>query len=144
MFISKHHGFLGASPDGLVQDPSAEDTEGLLELKYIQMGKQESLEEALVRKGICKKCEDGVTLNVRHKYYFQTQQAMFVVERKWTDFVVMGTGCTTTFCERIHFSQEHRDTTFPKLESFFNCWIVPELAYPCVKYGLSKLNARMF
>lgn len=56
-FISKHHGFLGASPDGLVQDPSAEDTEGLLELKYIQMGKQESLEEALVRKGICKKCE---------------------------------------------------------------------------------------
>ena len=58
---------LEASPDGLVQDTSAEDTEGLLELKYIQMGKQESLEEALVRKGICKKCEDGVTLNVRHK-----------------------------------------------------------------------------
>ena len=67
-----------------------------------------------------------------------------MVERKWTDFVVMGTGCTTTFCERIHFSQEHWDTTFPKLESFFNCWIVPELAYPCVKYGLPKLNARMF
>ena len=143
-FISKHHGFLGASPDGLVHDPSAEDTEGLLELKYVQMEKQESLEEALVRKGICKNCKDGVTLNVRHKYYFQTQQAMFVVERKWTDFVVMGTGCSTTFCERIHFSQEHWDTTFPKLESFFNYWIVPELAYPCVKYGLPKLNARMF
>ena len=71
-FISKHHGFLGASPDVLVHDSSAEDTEGLLELKCIQMEKQESLEKALVRKGICKKCEDGVTLNVRHKYYFQT------------------------------------------------------------------------
>ena len=65
---------------------------------------------------------------------------MFVVEREWTDFVVMGTGCTTTFCKRIHFSQEHWDTTFPKLESFFNYWIVPELAYPCVKYGLPKLR----
>ena len=80
--ISKHDGFFGESPDGLVHDPSAEDTEGLLELKYVQMEKQESLEEALVRKGICKKCKDGVTLNVRHKYYFQTQQAMFVVGRK--------------------------------------------------------------
>ena len=87
-----HHGFLGASPDGLVHDPSAEDTGGLLELKYVQMEKQEILEEALVRKGICKKCKDGVALNVQHKYYFQTEQAMFEV---------MGNGCTTTFCERI-------------------------------------------
>lgn len=143
-FISKHHGLLGASPDGLVCDPSAEDSKGLLEVKYIQMEKQESLEEALLRKGICKKFEESVILNSRHKYYFQVQQAMFVAEQKWTDFVVMGTASSTPFCERVYFSQEHWDRIFPKLESFFNCWIVPELSYPCVKYGLPKIDARMF
>ena len=108
------------------------------------MEMQESLEEALLRKGICKKFEESVILNSRHKYYFQIQQAMFVAERKWTDFVVMGTAFSTPFCERVHFSQEHWDRIFPKLESFFNCWIVPELSYPCVKYGLPKIDAHMF
>ena len=142
-FISKRHGFLGASPDGLVQDPSAENTDGLLELKYIQMENNETLEDALIRKGICKKYDDGVELNVRHKYYFQMQQIMFVVERKWIDFVVMGTGCSTPFCKRVSFSKDFWDTIFPKLESFFNRWIVPELAYPRVKYGIPKTNACM-
>ena len=114
--ISKHHGFLGASPDGLVHDPSTENTEGLIKLKYIQVEEHESQEDALIRKGICKKYEDGVKLNVKHKYYFQIQQVMSVVERIWTDFVVMGTGCATSFCERVSFSKDFWDTIFPKLE----------------------------
>lgn len=48
------------------------------------------------------------------------------------------------FCERVYFSKDFWDTTFPKLESFFNCWIMRELAYLCVKYALPKLNASSF
>lgn len=33
---------------------------------------------------------------------------------------------------------------FPKLESFFYCWIVPELSYLFVKYGLPRIDAPMF
>lgn len=67
-YISKHHGFLGAIPDGLVHDPSTENSKGLNELKYIQLEEHESLEDALILKVICKKYEDGVKLNVKHKY----------------------------------------------------------------------------
>ena len=115
--VSKHHGFLGASPDGLVQDPSAGNTDGLLELKYIQMEKSESLEDAFIRKGICMKY-DGMKLNVRHKYYFQMYQ-ICVVKRKWIDFVVMGTSCSTPSCERVSLSKAFWDTIFPRLKSFF-------------------------
>lgn len=82
------------------------------------MEEHESLEDALIRKGICKKYEDGVKLNVKHKYYFQIQQVMFVVERKWTDFVVMGTGCATPFCESF-FLKRLLGYHFPKARVIF-------------------------
>ncbi|CAH3124855.1 unnamed protein product, partial [Porites lobata] len=59
-FVSKSHGFLGASPDGLM---------------------------ALVRKGICNK--NGI-INKSHQYYYQIQQQAFVAERTWCDSVVRG------------------------------------------------------
>ena len=67
-----------------------------------------------------------------------------VVERKWADFVIMGSSCSTPFCARVYFSKDFWDTTLPKLESFFNCWIIPELGYLCVKYVLPKLSASSF
>lgn len=47
----------------------------------------------------------------------------------------------TLFCERVHFSSEFWNSIFPKLDSFYN-WIIPELAYPRVKDGLDKMDAR--
>ncbi|KAK3747366.1 hypothetical protein QZH41_005267 [Actinostola sp. cb2023] len=38
-FISKSCGFLGASPDGVVNDPSVEDENGLAELKFFEASK---------------------------------------------------------------------------------------------------------
>lgn len=141
-FVSKEHGYLGASPDGLVHDPSASDSEGLIEVKYVQTSKDETLEKALLRKSICKKNSNALRLNDKHKYFYQVHQQMFVTGRKWTDFVVKGSGCDSLFCERVHFSIDRWKSILPKLESFFNDWIVPELVYPRVKYGIPKLNAR--
>ena len=52
-FVSKTHGFLGASPDGLFTDPSSENPSGLVEAKNIQVNENESLMAALIRKQIC-------------------------------------------------------------------------------------------
>ena len=91
---------------------------------------------------ICKKNSNALRLNDKHKYFYQVHQQMFVTGRKWTDFVVKGSGCDSLFCERVHFSIDRWKSILPKLESFFNDWIVPELVYPRVKYGIPKLNAR--
>ena len=83
-------GFLGASPDGIVTDPTAVEPKGILEMKYIQTEKGESLKDALLRKHICVKDEDQVHINCNHKYYCQIQQGMYLTETKWADFVVQG------------------------------------------------------
>ena len=141
-FVSKTHGFLGASPDGLVTDPTTDDINGLVEGKFLQLNENESLEDALVRKAICKKTDVSVTMNRNHKYFYQVQQQMFVTNRKWTDFVVKGSCCDGIYCERVPFNQSTWETVLHKLDSFYSCWIVPELAYPKIKFALDKFDLR--
>ena len=57
-FISKTHGFLGASPDGIITDQE-ESTPGVVEFKYIQVKPGETLTDVLLRQHIC--------LKVQHK-----------------------------------------------------------------------------
>lgn len=66
-FISDTHPFLGASPDGLV------DEDKIVEVKKIVL-KGESLEDGMCRLGIYKRCEQQLVLNNNHKYYYQIQQ----------------------------------------------------------------------
>jgi hypothetical protein len=141
-FISKTSGFLGASPDGLVTDPSVEDSKGLAEVKYVQVKEDESLIDALVRKGVCVKKENQLTVNTKHKYHYQIQQQMYVTDRNWTDFVVKGSLGTELFCERVYFKANEWNNVLSKLTEFYDRWIVPELAYPGIKYGLNKLDGR--
>lgn len=68
LVICKTEGYLEASPDGLVHDPSVADPKGLLEMKYVQTDNNETLEDALVRKRICVKTSNGVTMNQHHQY----------------------------------------------------------------------------
>ena len=77
-FVSKSHGFLGTSPDGLVTDESCENPLGLVDMKNIKLKENETLKMALVRKGICNK--NGI-INKSHQYYYQIQQQAFVAER---------------------------------------------------------------
>ena len=87
-FVSKNHGILGASPDGLVTDPSVENPSGKIEVKNIYVKDNENLLGALKRKSICNKAGE---VNQSHMYYYQMQQQLFVVGRTWCDFVVRGT-----------------------------------------------------
>ena len=53
--VSKSHGFLGFSADGLVTDKSCENPLGLVEVKNIKFKENENLKMALVREGLVAK-----------------------------------------------------------------------------------------
>lgn len=116
--ISLTDGFLGASPDGMVHDPSVEDPEGLLEMKYIQTDKYDSLEDALLQKRICIKDSEGIHINKRHQYFYQIQQALFVTTRMWVDFVVKGSTYEEIYIERVPFDSTWWLEVKQKLEHF--------------------------
>ena len=67
--VSKSHGFLASSPNGLVYDGSHTPSEGLLEMKYIQMKECETIEECLLRKRICVENNGGLQVNSEHQYF---------------------------------------------------------------------------
>ena len=81
-FISDTHPFLGASPDGLV------DEDKIVEVKRIVLKEGESLEDGMCRLGIYKRFEQQLVLNNNHKYYYQIQQQLFCAKRSICYFTV--------------------------------------------------------
>ena len=133
-------GFLGASPDGLVYDPLANSSDGLIKVKRIMLQNGETLKLALKRKGICKVEGHYLSINRSHQYYFQIHQQMFCYHKTWTDFVVKGGN--ELYKERVYFDKQFWNEQLPKVESFFDNILLSELAYPRVKYGLFPFDLR--
>ena len=136
--VSASHGFLGASPDGLVHDPLECTPDGLIEVKHIVLQGRETLKVALIRKGICKMFEGHISINRNHQYYFQVHQQMFCCSRIWTDFVVKGG--TEMYKEIVHFNNSFWSEQLPKLENFFDKIVLPELAYPVLEKSTKPVN----
>ena len=137
-FVSLSHPFLGASPDGIVNDHG---DSGLLEMKFIQQSETETLEEALIKKRICVATNGNLELNKNYQYFYQVQQQMFVTGKKWEDFVVKGSLCNCPlFIQRVFYDEEFWKPVLVKLEDFFNNCMIPEIAYPRIKYGNARLN----
>lgn len=63
---------------------------------------------------------------------------MFCCCKTWTDFVVKGG--TEMYKERVYFDKVFWSDQLPKLERFFDTIVLPQLAYPRVKYGLCPFN----
>ena len=103
LFISKTHGFLGASPDGIITDPE-ETTPGVAEFKYIQVKPDETLTDVLLRQHICLKVQhNNAELYKNHKYYFQLYQQMSVTGYHWGVFIAQGTD-RGMFYEKLTFT----------------------------------------
>ncbi|KAL9958145.1 hypothetical protein ACROYT_G035118 [Oculina patagonica] len=61
-FVSKSHGFLGASPDKIIHLPTQSDP-GVLEMKYIQVKPGQTLKDMLLKQSICRE-DETVEINV--------------------------------------------------------------------------------
>lgn len=135
--ISKTNGFLGASPDHIVHDPT-EETPGVAEFKFIQVKDGETLSGVLLKQHICTKTQEGnsthLQLNRMHKYFYQLYQQMFVTEFYCGMFIAKGTnGCI--FHEKEKFNANFWLPILEKLENFFDSFLMQELAYPRVQLG---------
>ena len=65
------HPFLGASPDGVINDSE------IVEVKKVELREGESLDDGMCRFEIYKKNGSELMINKNHKYYHQMQQRLF-------------------------------------------------------------------
>ena len=96
---------MGASPDGLVTDPSKRSPHGIIEAKNVIVKDGETLKDALIRKSICKMSDTGLKVNKSHVHFYQVQQQLFVVNRLWGVLAIQG-GNREFFHEEIAFQPE--------------------------------------
>ena len=134
--ISKTHGHISASPDRIIYDQS-ESSPGVVEMKFLQVKSGETLEDILLKQHICIKRSNGIALNRNHKYFYQLHQQMFATTYPWGIFVACGRD-GGIYVEKVLFDQEFWSPVLVKLDSFFDSVILPELAFPKVKYGQNR------
>ena len=136
-FVSKSHGFLGASPDRIIHLPTQPDP-GILEMKYIQVKPGSTLKDVLLKQTICTKNDSGsLLLNKNHKYYYQLCHQMFSTKYKWGFFIAYGSN-GEFFMEKVVFMEDFWAPILQKLTTFFEEVMLPEIVFPRVKYGLPR------
>ena len=128
--ISKTHGHTGASPDRIIHDSSP----CVVEMKFIQVKSGETLEDILLKQHICIKGSNGIALNRKHKYFYPLHQQMFATTYSWGIFVAFGRD-GGIYVEKVLLDREFWSPVLVKLDSFFDSFISPELAFQEFKYG---------
>ena len=112
-FLIHHsHHWFGASPDGLIDDPSSSDPEGIIEFKNPYSIRMHSLKDAVTqKKDFCLRVEKtdwSLRLKWTHLYFYQIQATMSCTGCQWYDFVLL-----------ISTSREcHSTRNFGKLQCF--------------------------
>ena len=137
LFVNPANPWLGASPDGLVHDPTnASHPQGLVEIKNPYSIRDKSLAEACTVSNFCLETQekDGKAmyrLKRRHDYFYQTQCQMYCTGRQWCDFVLRTN--KELHVERIYRDRKWWDGQLPRLQSFYFDALLPELA--CSRHG---------
>ena len=137
IIINPEYNFLGTSPDGAVYDPSnSQEPFGFLEVKCPYTSRDVTPIEACNKSRFHSKASDGkLILKESHIYYAQVQGQMALGERPWCDFVVYTMKGISV--QRIPFDPAYwRNKLLPKLNSFYNNCVAPELVSPVHVLGL--------
>ena len=144
IFISSH-GFLAASPDGLVCSEDGTPV-GTLEVKCPHTSRSMLVADACKKTTFCSEVDSLTTkinLKKTHNYYFQVQGQLACLNLPWCDFVIWTQ--VDIHVERIHFDCEFwSQRCFSSLYSFYHGIILPELLYPRHPFGLDILDYREY
>ena len=137
--ISSTSPFLGASPDGAIYDPSTvAQPFGFLEIKCPYSARDLTPANACALTGFCCALDTAngqLKLKKNHHYFVQVQGQMAIGGRPWCDFVVFtGQGVSV---ERIFYDEQFwNETLLPKLTSFYDNCVVPEIVSPVHSLGV--------
>ena len=134
--IHTAHSFLGVSPDGAVYDPSNQTQPfGFIEVKCRTLSETfHQLKHVLPQAFAVPLTQ--LRLNENHQYYAQVQGQMALGERPWCDFTVKGISV-----QCIPFNTNFwTDKLLPKLDSFYDNCIAPEIVSPVHSLGLPIRN----
>ena len=131
MVVCQEHQELAASPDGIVVNIRTKE-KGLLEIKNVLKDKKETLHEASKKSTFCLevlKDSNKLQLRRRHKYFYQCQGLLNVLQYDWLDFVVRADRHGKLHVERIFKDKELWEQSMkPKLLAFYDKCLLPELA----------------
>ncbi|XP_077484482.1 uncharacterized protein LOC144094390 [Amblyomma americanum] len=125
LFVDLEHGFLAASPDGVV------DEDRIVEVKCPLTAKEDEPLEAARKFSEKKEKEGDPVLRRSHRYFYQVQGQLHVTRRSICDFVVYTT-------KGIHVQEVRRDDNFwatkmkPFLVRFYRDCLLPEIVDSCV------------
>ena len=128
--VSTDYQYIGASPDGVVFNKSANPHFGLLKVKcpYSAFTKSQSGKDAATQeKGFCLEAASGSPrLRKDHPYYWQVQGQLAVTGMQWCDFVVwIG---ESLFIQRAHYDSDlWLATILPSLLAFYSSHALPYL-----------------
>ena len=126
-------GWLGASPDAQVIDPSCNLT-GIAEFKCPYAKRDQSLYDACTDAYFCGELVDGqFQLKRQHHYFHQVQLQLYVSSDMYSfcDFCVYTP--VDVAVERIHLSEEWEIKCVPQLEDYFDKHMLPEIVNPVYK-----------
>ena len=125
-------GWLGASPDGRVTDPSLQCVNGIVEFKCPYAYRDKKLQEACKDEHFyCGLNDNGtIFLKVMHQYYHQVQLQLFVGSDMfaWCDFCIYST--KGVLVQRIFPDLKWRTDNIPKLEEYYDNFMLPEIVFP--------------
>ena len=125
--------WLGASPDGLVYDPSASDPLGLLEIKCPFQARDTSVKDLCQQSTFFLTNRSGIyQLKSNHNYYYQVQGQMHILRRSWCDFVVYTPyDSQPLIVLRIPYDEKFwKEVMHGKLQKYYLGSMLPELCRP--------------
>ena len=126
--VHPEKGWLGASPDGKVKDLSSKQPDGIIEVKCPYSKHEVTPEEACNDPNFsCELVDSEVQLKLTHAYYHHVQLQLYVGADlyHWCDFCIYT--CKGLSVQRIHQNSTWQERCIPKLESFYDECILPEL-----------------
>ena len=131
LVISQDCSHLAASSDGIVTFRNG--TTGLIEIKNLLQTSDYTIKEAAVhQKQFCLKTyANTLQLKRNHKYFYQIQGQLSILQQPWCDLIVRRTNPYDIFIERIYRDEQlWNDEMVPKLSAFYFTNLLPELSAP--------------
>ncbi|XP_060589163.1 uncharacterized protein LOC132744460 [Ruditapes philippinarum] len=131
LVVDKERPYLASSSDGIVI--SEEGPNGLIEIKTLLNNSKKLIHEAAESdKNFCLKMENGkICLKRNHKYFYQIQGQLNILDYDWCDLVVRRINPNDIFIERIFKDKDLWERKMvPKLKDFYFSHMLPELAVP--------------